>query len=316
LTPGDLIVFVNYLRVAFKPIRQLAKYLGQMAKALASGDHILTLLGTTAEIQDGPHSQPANAFAGHVRFENVSFSYESGKPVLQNVSFEIKPGQKVALVGPSGSGKSTLASLLLRFHDPVAGRVLVDGQDIRNYTLESLRSQISIVMQDSPLFAVSVRDNIAFGAESASTEEVLAAARVANAHGFIQQMPRQYDTVVGERGASLSGGQRQRIAIARAAVRRAPIIILDEPTVGLDRKNEHEVTAALNRLAAGRTTLLITHDLQAAQDADLVLFLSDGRVAEYGTHERLMDMDGEYAAMFRRQTRWSSPQEKLYALNA
>ncbi len=315
LTPGDLIVFVNYLRVAFKPIRQLAKYLGQMAKALASGDRILGLLGTTAEIQDGPHSQPAKPFAGHIRFENVSFSYEAGKPVLRNVSFEVQPGQRVALMGASGSGKSTLASLLLRFHDSSGGRILVDGQDIRTYTLESLRSQLSIVMQESPLFAVSVRDNIAFGAASATPEEVVFAAHIANAHAFIQQMPRQYDTVVGERGASLSGGERQRIAIARAAVRKAPIIILDEPTFGLDRKNEQEVTAALNRLSAGRTTLLITHDVLAAQDADVILFLSNGQITEHGSHDELMELNGEYAAMFRRQSVWSS-QEKLCAVSA
>jgi ATP-binding cassette subfamily B protein len=316
LTPGDLIVFVNYLRVAFKPIRQLAKYLGQMAKALASGDHILALLGTTVEIEDKPHSTPASPFLGHICFENVSFTYESGTAVLRNISFEVEPGQRVVLVGPSGSGKSTLASLLLRFHDPVNGRILIDGRDIRDYTLESLRCQISIVMQDSPLFAVSVHDNIAFGTAAASREQVVFAARLANAHDFIRQMPRQYDSVVGEHGSTLSGGQRQRIAIARAAIRQAPIIILDEPTTGLDRKNEREVTAALNRLSAGHTTLLITHDLQAAQDADLVLFLCDGRVRERGTHESLMALDGEYAAMFNRQSVWNSHKEKVCALNA
>jgi ATP-binding cassette subfamily B protein len=314
LTPGDLIVFANYLRVAFKPIRQLAKYLGQMARALASGDRILALLGTTAEIHDEPRCVAARPFTGNIRFENVSFTYESGRPVLRNISFEVEPGQRVVLVGPSGSGKSTLASLLLRFHDPVNGRILIDGRDIRDYTLESLRSQISIVMQDSPLFAVSVHDNIAFGSAAASTEEVLFAACMANAHDFILQMPRQYDTVVGEHGSTLSGGQRQRIAIARAAIRKAPITILDEPTTGLDVKNEREVTAALNRLSAGRTTLLITHDLQAAQDADLVLFLCDGRVRERGTHESLMALDGEYAAMFNRQMVWNSHQEKVCAL--
>jgi ATP-binding cassette subfamily B protein len=205
---------------------------------------------------------------------------------------------------------------LLRFHDPVNGRILIDGRDIRDYTLESLRSQISIVMQDSPLFAVSVRDNIAFGTSTASTEDVVFAARMANAHDFIQQMPRQYDTVVGEHGSTLSGGQRQRIAIARAAIRKSPIIILDEPTTGLDRKNEREVTEALNRLSVGHTTLLITHDLQAAQDADLVLFLCDGRIRERGTHQSLMALGGEYAAMFNRQTVWSDHQEKVCALNA
>jgi len=316
LTPGDLVVFANYLRVAFKPIRQLAKYLGQMAKALASGDRILALLGTAAEIQDEPHCVAARPFAGNIRFENVSFTYESGHPVLRNINFEVEPGQRVVLVGPSGSGKSTLASLLLRFHDPVSGRILIDGRDIRDYTLESLRSQIGIVMQDSPLFAVSVHDNIAFGAAAASTDEVVFAARMANAHDFIQQMPKQYDTIVGEHGSTLSGGQRQRITIARAAIRQAPITILDEPTTGLDGKNEREVTAALNRLSAGRTTLLITHDLQAARGADLVLFLCEGRVKERGTHESLMALDGEYASMFNRQTVWNSHQEKVCALDA
>jgi ATP-binding cassette subfamily B protein len=316
LTAGDLIVFANYLRTSFKPIRQLAKYLGQMAGALASGDHVLELLGTCGEIQDAPHAVPAQAFAGHICFENVSFSYEPGRPTLRNIRFEVKPGQKVVLVGPSGSGKSTIASLLLRFHDPREGRIFIDGSDIRHYTIESLRSQISIVMQDSPLFALTVRDNIACGAAGASSENVLLAARIANAHNFIQHMPQQYETPVGERGSTLSGGQRQRIAIARAAIRRAPIIILDEPATGLDRKNEREVTAALDRLSVGRTTLLITHDLHAAQDADLILFISEGRIAERGTHKGLMALNGEYAAMFLRQAVRSSYQEDICAVNA
>lgn len=316
LTAGDLIVFANYLRTSFKPIRQLAKYLGQMAGALASGDHVLELLGTSGEIQDVPLAVPAHAFAGQIRFENVTFSYEPNRTTLRNIMFEVKRGQKVVLVGPSGSGKSTIASLLLRLHDPQEGRIVIDGSDIRHYTIESLRSQISIVMQDSPLFALSVRDNIACGAVGASSEEVLRAARIANAHNFIQRMPQQYETVVGERGSTLSGGQRQRIAIARAAIRKAPIIILDEPATGLDRKNEREVTAALDRLSAGRTTLLITHDLHAAPDADLILFISEGRIAERGTHRALMALNGEYAAMFLRQTVRSSYQEDVCAVNA
>lgn len=316
LTAGDLIVFANYLRTSFKPIRQLAKYLGQMAGALASGDHVLELLGTSGEIQDVPLAVPAHAFAGQIRFENVTFSYEPNRTTLRNIMFEVKRGQKVVLVGPSGSGKSTIASLLLRLHDPQEGRIVIDGSDIRHYTIESLRSQISIVMQDSPLFALSVRDNIACGAVGASSEEVLRAARIANAHNFIQRMPQQYETVVGERGSTLSGGQRQRIAIARAAIRKAPIIILDEPATGLDRKNEREVTAALDRLSAGRTTLLITHDLHAAPDADLILFISEGRIAERGTHRALMALNGEYAAMFLRQTVRSSYQEDVFAVNA
>ena len=314
LTPGELIVFVNYLRTSFKPIRQLAKYLGQMAKALASGDRVLDLLHTAPEIQDKPHARPAQPFSGRVRFDNVTFGYEPGKPVLRNVSFDVEPGQRVVVVGPSGSGKSTLASLLLRFHDPTEGRILIDGGDIRDYTVESLRSQISVVLQDSLPFAVSVRDNIAFGAVGAAMNEIVHAAQVANAHGFIMRMAKQYDTVLGERGASLSGGQRQRIAIARAAIRKAPIIILDEPTTGLDGKNEQQVSAALERLSDKRTTLLITHNLDAAQNSDLVLFISEGRIVERGTHDGLLALDGEYAAMFHRQVLWNRSQEELHVV--
>lgn len=316
LTPGDLIVFTTYLRTGFKPIRQLAKYLGQIARALASGDRILNLLATPLEIQDGPTSVVAPVLKGHIVFENVSFEYEPQRKALQNVSFEVRPGQKTVLTGHSGSGKSTVASLLLRLHDPCEGRILIDGRDIRSYTLESLRSQISIVMQDSPLFALSVRENIALGKTSGVVpEEVTQAARIANAHDFIMQMPKQYDTMLGERGATVSGGQRQRIAIARAAIRKAPIIILDEPTTGLDRKNEREVSAALDRLSSDSTTLLITHDLHAAREADSIFFLADGRIVESGTHESLMSLSGEYAAMIHRRKLGSLDVEVALASN-
>lgn len=301
LTPGDLIVFTTYLRTGFKPIRQLAKYLGQIARALASGERILNLLAVPVEIQDGPTSVVAPPFQGHIVFENVSFEYEPERRALRNVSFEVKPGQKVVLTGPSGSGKSTIASLLLRLHDPCEGRILIDGRDIRSYTLESLRSQISIVMQDSPLFAMSAGENIALGKGSSTVSEVIQAARIANAHDFIAHMPKQYDTMLGERGATLSGGQRQRIAIARAAIRKAPIIVLDEPTTGLDRKNEREVVGALDSLSRNSTTLLITHDLHAAREADRIFFLADGRIVESGTHETLTSLNREYAAMLHRR---------------
>lgn len=316
LTPGDLIVFTTYLRTAFKPIRQLAKYLGQIARALVSGERILNLLAAPIEIQDSPASTVAPHFRGHIVFENVSFEYELGRKALHNVSFEIKPGQKAALTGPSGGGKSTISSLLLRLHDPTEGRILIDGRDIRSYTLESLRSQISIVMQESPLFALSIRENIALGKNACVPQEVIQAARIANAHDFIMQMPKQYDTALGERGATLSGGQRQRMAIARAAIRKAPIIVLDEPTTGLDRKNEREVSAALNSLSKGSTTLLITHDLQAAQEADSIFFLMDGRIVESGTHQSLMSLDREYAAMVHRRKVRHLDGEVAYASNA
>lgn len=316
LTPGDLIVFTTYLRTAFKPIRQLAKYLGQIARALVSGERILSLLAAPIEIQDSLASTVAPHFRGHIVFENVSFEYEPGRKALRNVSFEIKPGQRAVLTGPSGSGKSTISSLLLRLHDPTEGRILIDGRDIRSYTLESLRSQISIVMQESPLFALSIRENIALGKNACVPQEVTQAARIANAHDFIMQMPKQYDMTLGERGATLSGGQRQRIAIARAAIRKAPIIILDEPTTGLDRKNEREVSAALDSLSEGSTTLLITHDLQAAQDADSIFFLMDGRIVESGTHQSLMSLDREYAAMVHRRRVGHLDGEVAYASNA
>jgi ATP-binding cassette subfamily B protein len=313
LTPGDLIVFVNYLRAAFRPIRQLAKYVGQMAKALASGDRVLNLLHTEPEIRDRADAVDVEAIEGRIRFENVSFAYQPGRPVLRNLQFEVAPGQRIAIVGPSGSGKSTLVSLLLRFHDVTEGRIVIDGRDIRDYKLAALRGHISVVPQDSVLFVASVRENIALGAPGVGREEVVEAACQANAHDFILEMPNQYDTVVGERGSTLSGGQRQRIAIARAAVRKAGIVILDEPSNGLDQRNELEVTEALERLTEGRTTFLISHNLRAARNAGLILYLRDGEIVERGTHAQLMALNGHYAAMYKSQPAPDFHDEGLYA---
>lgn len=214
----------------------------------------------------------------------------------------MKPGQRVALVGPSGSGKSTLVSLLLRLYDPHSGRILIDGQDLRRYQLDSLRNQISIVLQDSILFGTSIRDNIAYGSLGATDAEVRRAAKLANAHEFIMDLPNGYKTLMSERGATLSGGQRQRVAIARAAIRKAPIVILDEPTVGLDNKSEQAVNQALKRLTQGSTTLLITHDLSVSKDFDKILYVEAGQVLEQGTHQELMHQGQHYAALFQLQS--------------
>ncbi len=302
VTPGDLLVFITYLKVAFKPMRQLAKYTGQIAKAIASGERIIDLLDTVPDIRDSKGAIEAPAFRGQVSFHRVSFGYKSDHNILNNLNFEAQPGQKVALVGPSGGGKSTLVSLLLRLYDPDRGQIRIDGHDLREYKLESLRRQITIVLQESILFGVSVRDNIAYGLLGASQKEIEAAARLANAHDFIMALPQGYDTILGERGATLSGGQRQRIAIARAAIRKAPIVILDEPTVGLDNANEQAVTEALDRLIQGCTTFLITHDLRGAVNADRICYLEQGTILESGTHKQLMCLGGHYATLYQLQT--------------
>ncbi|NJR52019.1 MAG: ABC transporter ATP-binding protein [Leptolyngbyaceae cyanobacterium CSU_1_3] len=298
LTPGDLLVFVNYLRIAFKPMRQLAKYTGQIAKATASGERILDVLESVPEVRDGRGAIVAPPFQGKVKFEQVTFGYdvESGG-ILQNLNLLAQPGDRIALVGASGGGKSTLVSLLLRLYDPLEGQILIDGQDIRSYQLQSLRRQISVVLQDSLLFASTVRDNIAYGCLGVSDEEIIKAAKLANAHDFIMQMPQGYETILGERGATLSGGQRQRIAIARAAVRQAPIVILDEPTTGLDQENESAVIEALDRLTKGRTTFWISHNLKAIRNADLILYIEHGSILERGTHTELIRQSGRYAAL-------------------
>lgn len=301
-TAGDLLVFINYLKTAYRPTRQLAKHMAMISKATASGERIVDLLDVVPDIRDGRGAIAAPPFQGAVKFQNVCFGYEPNRLILKNLNFSVKPGERVALVGPSGGGKSTLVSLLLRLYDPIDGQILIDNCDLRSYKLASLRRQISIVLQDSILFGVSIRDNIAYGALGATQHQIEAAARLANAHDFIMALPEGYDTLMGERGATLSGGQRQRIAIARAAVRRAPIVILDEPTVGLDNENEQAVTEALRRLTQACTTFLITHDLRSAIDADLILYIENGQILERGTHEELLCLGQRYAALYQMQS--------------
>lgn len=283
ITPGELVVFLTYLKSGFKPMRDLAKYSGRLAKAAASGERIVAVLDTEPDVVDASWARPAPRLHGDVRFDEVTVEYETGSRALDAVSFHVPAGYRVGVIGTSGSGKSTLGSLLLRLQDPRQGRVLLDGHDARDLTVASLRAQVAIVLQDSVLFAATIRENIAYGApdpSGATDEQIAAAARLANADEFIRRLPGGYETMIGERGATLSGGERQRIAIARAAMRDAPILVLDEATTGLDERNGAEVLDALRRVSAGRTTFVISHDPAAVADVDLLVRIERGRVVE------------------------------------
>jgi len=302
ITPGDLVVFLLYLKTAFKPLRDMAKYTGRLARAAASAERMLELADTEADIRERPGARRIERARGAVRLRGVTLRYEHvAAPALEAVDLDVRPGMRVGVVGPSGSGKSTLLALLPRLYDPQAGCVELDGLDVRDWTLASLRAQFAAVLQESVLFGVSVRENIALGAAGATDYEIERAARAAGAHDFVLALPHGYDTVLGERGATLSGGQRQRLATARAIVRDAPVLLLDEPTTGLDEHSERALRAALDRLTAGRTTFVVAHDLAQVRDADLILHLEAGRVVERGDHGALLARGGAYAEMWDRQ---------------
>jgi ATP-binding cassette subfamily B protein len=294
MTPGNVLVFAAYMNSMYTPIRNLAKLSSRVSRAAVVAHRIAEVLDLEPDIQDAPDAIEAADLKGKIKFNDVSFAYQTGAPVLNHISFTVAPGQQVALLGRSGSGKSTLSALTLRLYDPQAGTICIDGVDIKKYRLESLRREIGIVLQDSLLFATTVRENIAYGKLDATEQEIVAAAKAANAHEFIMQLENGYDTVVGERGATLSGGQRQRIAIARTFIRDMPILILDEPMTGLDIESETTVREALRRLMSGRTSILITHDLEAASEADLILLLADGQIIEQGSHQELLLRNGQY----------------------
>jgi ATP-binding cassette subfamily B protein/subfamily B ATP-binding cassette protein MsbA len=298
MTVGELVVVVSYLGSIYKPLKGLAKISSDVSKAMGSADRLAEVLDIEPEIQDRPDAIVARRLKGVIAFRDVSFDYGDGKKVLRDVSFSVLPGQRLALVGASGAGKSTIVSLILRLYDPKEGSVLIDGVDVRRYGIESLRRQISLVLQESILFGATVWENIAYGRPEAGADEIVAAAQAANAHDFICELEDGYDAVIGERGATLSGGQQQRIAIARALIRNAPILILDEPMRGLDVESESKVREALNRLMAGKTCVMITHDLQAVTDADQVLVVENGRIIERGTHTELIAHSRRYRQLY------------------
>ena len=298
MTVGSLTVFLTYLAKFFKPVQDLAKMTNAVAATNVGLERIRSILDIGVSIPERPDARDPQPFKGGIAFEHVAFSYKPEVPVLEDVAFAIAPGQFVGVVGVTGSGKSTIVSLIPRFYDPTAGRILIDGIDIRDYTVQGIRRQIGFVLQDTVLFRGTVRDNIAYGRPDATEAQIIAAAKLANADEFIVRMSRGYDTPIGERGVTLSGGQRQRIGIARALIRDAPILILDEPTAALDTESEKLVMEGLDRLMQGRTVITITHRLNTIRDADTILVLQAGTVAEQGTHEELLARSGVYADLY------------------
>jgi ABC-type multidrug transport system fused ATPase/permease subunit len=292
LSPGDLIVFVAYMRSFVQPLRRITQSTVRVARSAAAGERILQILDTEPAVKDLPDAVAAGSFAGDICFENVSFGYDKRKSALADFSLHIEPGQSVAIVGPTGAGKSTVVNLIPRFYDPDKGGVSIDGHDIRGYTLSSLRKQISLVFQEPVLFATSIAENIAYGKPDASTEDIEAAAKRAGIDHHIDRLRDGYDTVVGERGGTLSGGQRQCIAIARAMIHQAPIIILDEPTTGLDAESAELVLQALKQLMIGKTAIMISHDIRNVRDADRVIVIRNGQIVDDGEPEVLLARDG------------------------
>jgi ATP-binding cassette subfamily B protein len=298
---GGLTQFILYLGMMAMPIRRLGFTINLFSRTASAGQRILEILDTESPVQEKSNAIELIGVKGEVSFEKVSFRYNSVAPVLNNISFSVQPGQLVALLGGSGSGKSTIASLIPRFYDVSSGRITIDGVDIRDVTLASLRRNVGIVQQDIFLFSATIRDNIAYGAVDADMEQIIAVAKAAQLHDFIQSLPEGYDTWVGERGITLSGGEKQRLSIARTLLMNPGILILDDSTSSVDAETEYSIRQALDRLIKGRTTFMITHRLSIIQNADLILLLKEGQIVEQGKHSVLMAGNSLYRQIYELQ---------------
>lgn len=299
---GDLAMYALYIGIFVSPIQILVELVEMIQKGLSGFRRFLDVMETEPEILDSPDATALSSVQGSVSYEDVSFHYsDDNTPVLSHVSFQIPAGKSIALVGPSGSGKTTICSLLPRFYDVTGGRITIDGKDVRTLTLQSLRSQIGLVQQDVYLFCGTIRENIAYGKPDASMEEIIDAAKKANIHTFISELPDGYDTFVGERGTRLSGGQKQRISIARIFLKNPPILILDEATSALDNESERWIQQSLEELSKNRTTITIAHRLSTIRNADEILVVSDNQISERGTHKDLLNLGGIYAHYYEMQ---------------
>ena len=316
ITVGELLVLIAYVAAIYQPLEEISNTIGELNEQFVQFNSSLDLLDVEKEVDDAPDAIDLGRSSGRVTFEDVHFAYKGRTDTLKGVSFATNPGQSVAIVGPTGAGKTTLTNLLIRFYDPQSGRILIDGVDIRKLKLKSLRDQISLVLQEPLLFSGTIAENIRYGRLDATMEEIVVAAKAANAHDFIEALPEGYGTELGERGAQLSGGERQRVSVARAFIRDAPILVLDEPTSSIDSKTESVILDVLDVLMEGRTSFMIAHRLSTVRDADLILVISEGRIVEQGTHDELVEIAGIYNQLHEAQTRQRRRRTRQGALTA